>query len=153
MSYEHLQNLSQWRKTQHEEHNLVITLVLAISILAILMVIFLDLAHAQTLTASWYSVASCKREGTWQKYGGRMANGQIFNDNALTCASWDYKFGTRLLVKNIDNGKKVVVIVTDRGPSKKLAKKGRIIDLSKGAFSKISNLKSGIISIEIEVLS
>lgn len=99
--------------------------------------------------ASWYSVESCKKEGTWQKYEGRMANGKIFSDTALTAASWDYPFGTTLKVTNLETGTTVQVVVTDRGPNKKLYKKGRIIDLSEGAFSRIANLEQGIIQVQI----
>lgn len=101
--------------------------------------------HAET--ASWYSVASCKREGTWQKYGGLMANGKKFDDDKLTCASWDYPFGTKLKITNTDNGKSVVCEVTDRGPAKRLYRKGRTVDLSKEAFSVIASINRGIINI------
>jgi hypothetical protein len=105
-------------------------------------------AHAQELTASWYSVASCLREGT----SGIMANGRRLNDAAYVCASWDHPFGTRLLVTNIANNRSVVVVVSDRGPAKKLYRKGRVIDLSKGAFAEIANLKQGVIKITVEVI-
>lgn len=99
-------------------------------------------------TASWYSVASCKREGS----SGIMANGRRLNDENYTCAIWDYKFGTILKVINLKTGASVQVMVTDRGPAKRLVKKGRIIDLSKGAFAQIANLKQGIIPIKVEVI-
>uniref|UniRef100_A0A6M3L7P8 Putative lytic transglycosylase n=1 Tax=viral metagenome TaxID=1070528 RepID=A0A6M3L7P8_9ZZZZ len=100
-------------------------------------------------TASWYSVESCKREGTWQKYGGKMANGEVFDDRFYTCASWDYVFGTELLITNVRNNKSCVVRVTDRGPAKRLYRLGRIIDLSKGAFAAIAPLKQGIATVSI----
>lgn len=96
--------------------------------------------------ASWYSLESCKREGTT----GIMANGKELRDDLFTCASWDWPFNTRLLVRNLANGKEVIVIVSDRGPAKRLYNKGRIIDLSKASFSKIANLKEGIIKVKIE---
>jgi rare lipoprotein A len=74
------------------------------------------------------------------------ANGERYNEEAFTCASMKYKFGTWLKVTNIENLKFVLVRVTDRGGFKKY---GRIIDLSKGAFSKIANLKQGIITVKI----
>jgi len=105
---------------------------------------------AETGTASWYSVESCKREGTWQKYGGKMANGEVFDDKKFTCASWDYKFGTTLRVWNVASNESVTVIVTDKGPAKRLYQMGRIIDLSKAAFSAIADLKQGIIQVKVE---
>lgn len=98
------------------------------------------------LTASWYSVESCEREGT----SGIMANGRKLNDEELTCASWDFRFGTKLKITNERNGKSVIVTVTDRGPTKRLYRQGRIVDLSKRAFSQIADLKQGIISVTVE---
>lgn len=105
-----------------------------------------DEAHAGRLTASWYSEASCKREGT----SGIMANGEKLDDRRFTCASWDFKFGTKVKVTNIDNGKKVVCEVSDRGPNKKLYRSGRVLDLSVATFSAIANLKEGVIPIKFE---
>lgn len=105
-------------------------------------------AKAEQTEASWYSQESCKREGT----SGICANGEVFNDEKLICASWDYPFGTRLKVKNQQTGAEVIVLVIDRGPAKKLYKKGRKIDLSKSAFNKIASLKQGLVRVTIEVI-
>lgn len=117
----------------------------------LLVICWIIMAKAETPSAmegiaSWYSVASCKREGT----SGIMANGEVFNDEKFVCASWDFKFGTLLKITNLNNGRWVIVEVCDRGPAKRLYQQGRIIDLSKGAFRKIANLKSGIIPVKIE---
>jgi len=93
--------------------------------------------------ASWYSCAETS---------GVCANGSKLDDNALTCASWDFPFGTNLCVTNNKNKKSIVVKVTDRGPSMKLYEKGRKIDLTKGAFEKIADLKNGIIAVSVEEL-
>lgn len=100
-------------------------------------------------TASWYSYESCLKEGSSGRY---TASGELFDHEALTCASWQYPFGTRLKVTNLQNGKSVMVTVNDRGPAKRLLKKGRVLDLSKGAFAKIAKLKSGVVQIKVEVL-
>jgi rare lipoprotein A len=113
-----------------------------------LMIILFCCLFAHADTASWYSRESCKHEGT----SGIMANGKELKDDELTCASWDYCFGTRLLITNLANFRSVIVKVTDRGPAKRLYRKGRKIDLSKGAFSKIANLKQGIISCKVEII-
>ncbi len=101
-----------------------------------------------TTKASWYSEESCRREGT----SGVMANGRKFKSKELTAASWDYPFGTRILVTNERNNRSVIVTITDRGPNKKLYKAGRKIDLSEGAFSKIANLREGVITVSVEKL-
>jgi rare lipoprotein A len=100
-------------------------------------------------TASWYSYASCKREGT---SGLWTASRERFDENALTCASPHYPFGTILSVTNLKNKKTVRVRVNDRGPNASLFNKGRVIDLSKGAFRTIAPLSEGVVPVSIEVL-
>ena len=99
-------------------------------------------------TASWYSRESCLREGT----SGVMANGEVFDDKEMVCASWDYPFETKLKVTNLANKKSVVVTVQDRGPARRLYKKGRIIDLSKLAFSKLDKLEKGVIRVKVDLI-
>ncbi len=77
--------------------------------------------------------------------GKPMANGQRFNPDALTCATWKWPLGTRLRVTW--RTRSVVVTVTDRGPSLAL---DRIIDLSQAAFAAIAPLPLGIIEVTIQ---
>jgi rare lipoprotein A len=107
---------------------------------------------AEVITASFYNIESCQKEGTWQKYGGRCANGEKFDDKKLCAASWDYAFGTKLKVFNLKNNKWVIVEVVDRGPSRKLYKQGRKLDLSEEAFSRIALCEQGVIPVRIEVM-
>lgn len=101
--------------------------------------------QSKTLTASWYSIESCKKEGT----SGIMANGKRLDDERYTAASWDYPFGTIVKVTNLENQRSVLVEISDRGPAKRLYKEGRVIDLSKGAFRQIADLRTGIINVQI----
>ena len=80
-----------------------------------------------------------------------MANGKIFNPEKRTCASWFYKFGTVLEVKSLDTGRTTEVVVTDRGPNKRLVREGRIIDLSKRSFQDICALKKGLTKVNVTV--
>ena len=80
-----------------------------------------------------------------------MANGKPFNPEKRTCASWFYKFGTVLIVRSLDTGRSTEVIVTDRGPNKRLLKEGRVIDLSKKAFQDICSLEKGLTRVVIAV--
>ena len=122
-------------------------LIWVLAIAALLMVCSVARAE-QTITASWYNRASCLREGT----SGVMANGKELNDNDYIAASWDYRFGTRLLITNLLNNKTVEVTVTDRGPAKRLYKQGRKVDLSFAAMHRLDGIKQGVIPITIEVL-
>lgn len=100
----------------------------------------------RTGTASWYSRKSCRHEGT---SGVVTASGERFDENALTAAMWDVPFGTRFLVVNSDNDKRVVVRINDRGPAKRLVRRGRIIDLSKGAFRRLAPLSQGVVKVSV----
>ena len=98
--------------------------------------------------ASFYTRASVLAEGN----SGVMANGEIFDEEALTAASWGYPFGTNLVVVCPRTARTVQVKVTDRGPGIRLVRKGRILDLSKKAFSVLAPLSDGVIPIVVEVL-
>ena len=99
-------------------------------------------------TASYYTKASCQREGT---SGVWTASSEKFDEEAMTCAMWGVRFGTIIKVTNILTKQSIYVRVNDRGPSKRLVAKGRIIDLSKGAFQKLAELRLGVIDVEIEI--
>ena len=80
-------------------------------------------------------------------HGNHTYSGEIFDKNGMTCASNYFEMGTILKVTNIENQKSVVVRVTDKG-----AFTGKKIDLSEGAFKKISILQRGVLKIVIKVL-
>ncbi|MFA6599970.1 MAG: septal ring lytic transglycosylase RlpA family protein [Candidatus Omnitrophota bacterium] len=97
----------------------------------------------RTGVASWYSQSD-------PFINLRTANGEIFDDKQMTCASWHFPFGTRLKVTNLKNGKSVIVIVNDRGPAKRL---NRLIDLTRAAFRKISDTRQGLIRVRVTRLN
>ena len=75
-------------------------------------------------------------EASWYGPGfhGRLtANGERFNQEAMTAAHKTLPFGTRVLVQVPRTGREVVVRINDRGPYVK----GRIIDLSSAAANAI----------------
>lgn len=106
--------------------------------LAYLILLMSSIVSAQT--ASWYGPGF---------HGKRTANGEVFNQNAMTAASNSHRMGTNLLVTNVTNGKSVKVKVNDTGGFRKY---GRTLDLSKGAFMKIANPNQGVIKIKIQKL-
>jgi hypothetical protein len=115
-----------------------------------LMAFFVSTAYAEPITikASWYSIESLKKEGTFKTSRGVMSNGEIFSDNGLTCANRLFPMGTILKITNIRNNKSVVVRTTDR-IGKRFAQTR--IDLSKSAFDKIACLDTGVIQVRVEV--
>ena len=89
-------------------------------------------------------------------YGGQgffdgrpTKSGEIFDPILMTAAmNLDVKMGTIARVTNLNNNKEIVVKVNDTGGFS-----GRtIIDLSKGAFSEISEIEKGRINVKVEIL-
>lgn len=90
--------------------------------------------------ASWYGPGF---------HGRRTSNGEIYDKHAMTAAHKTLPMNTMLLVKNIDNGKKTVVRVNDRGPFVR----GRVIDLSYKAARIIGAIKNGTARVQIVALA
>ncbi len=89
--------------------------------------------------ASWYGPG----------FHGRLtANGERYNQNAMTAAHKYLKFGTRVKVTNLHNGRSVVVRINDRGPFVK----GRVIDLSAAAARTLNMMHSGVAPVTVTVL-
>ena len=89
--------------------------------------------------ASWYGPG----------FHGRLtANGERYNQNAMTAAHRYLRFGTRVRVTNLRNRRSVVVRINDRGPYAK----GRIIDVSAAAARSLGMIKSGVAPVRVTVL-
>ncbi len=97
-----------------------------------------DSSKAQKGKASYYSKRST---------GNRTASGERLHHDSLTCAHRTHPFGTLLKVRNLANGKEVIVKVTDRGPFGR----GRVIDISYMAAKKLDMLSQGVGTVEVSV--
>ena len=82
-------------------------------------------------------------------YHRRTASGERFDPRKLTAAHRTLPFGTRVRVTNLDNGRRVVVRINDRGPYKK----GRVLDLSPAAAIKLGFDAQGLARVRLDVLS
>lgn len=80
--------------------------------------------------ASWYGTGF---------HGKKTASGDTYNLYAMTAASPCLPLSTYLKVTNLDNGRTVVIKVTDRGPFKN----ERILDLSYAAAQKLGYANKG----------
>ena len=80
--------------------------------------------------------------------GRRTASGRIFRQGELTAAHRSWRFGTKVRVTNLRNGRDVVVTITDRGPYVR----GRSLDLSVGAARAIGATGSGVVSVRLDPL-
>lgn len=103
--------------------------------------IFVTVAEAQILftqqgNASYYAD---------RFHGRKMANGQLYHRDSMTCAHLRYPLGTKLLVRNLVNGREVVVTVTDRGPYTRKF----VIDLSRAAARQLDIIHHGFQQVEI----
>ena len=113
----------------------------------------LERASARTLAALlMLSCLTCQGADRASWYGEKqrglpMANGQPFNPDKLTGASWFFDFGSMVVVTHANRS--VIVEITDRGPTKRLVNEGRKIDLSRAAFAKLADLDLGLISVTI----
>ena len=93
-------------------------------------------------TASFYSRSL---EGT------KTSNDEVFRHSKLTAASNKFKLGTWLRVTNISNEKSIIVRVNDR-MHPKMARKGRIVDLSRTGAKKLDFINKGITRVKVEIV-
>ncbi len=90
--------------------------------------------------ASWYGPGF---------HGKKTANGERYNQNALTAAHKTLPLGTVVRVTNVENGESVVLRINDRGPFKY----DRIIDVSRRAARILHMHDAGTAKVHVEALS
>lgn len=93
--------------------------------------------HSEVGLASWYG----------KPYHGRQtASGRIYNMFELTAAHRTLPFGTRVRVTNLENGRTVVLTITDRGPFVS----GRVLDVSLRAAQELRFQNKGLARVRVE---
>lgn len=113
--------------------------LVAVAVLCLLALgFFPSMARGETGIASVYC---CKF------HGRKTASGQTYNQWAMTAAHKTLRFGTKVRVVNLRNGKSAVVVINDRGPFIK----GRIIDLSVSASNAIG-MGYGLAKVRLEIV-
>lgn len=93
----------------------------------------------QSGIASWYGAPF---------HGRRTASGEVYDMDGLSAAHQTLPLGTRILVENRDNGRRIELRVNDRGPFAR----GRILDLSRGAARELGVIGPGTAHVTITVL-
>jgi LysM repeat protein len=93
----------------------------------------------EEVVASWYGHAF---------HGRPMANGAPYDMYAATIAHRELPLGTRVELENPETGRKVVAVVTDRGPFVE----GRDVDLSYGLARSLSLVEKGVDRLIMRVL-
>jgi rare lipoprotein A len=90
--------------------------------------------------ASWYGPPYAGRKG---------ADGNVYNQNAMTAAHLTLPMGTMVRVTNLTNNESAVVKITDRGPFVR----GRIIDLSLAAAKATGVYRAGVAKVKVEAVA
>jgi len=96
--------------------------------------------YVETGLASWYGPPYHNRRG---------ANGEVYDQNALTAAHRTLPMNSVIRVTNESTKHSVVVRVTDRGPFIE----DRVVDLSLAAAKAVDVWRPGTATVKIEVLS
>lgn len=96
-----------------------------------------DEKYDSTGIASWYGP---------QFHGKSTANGEVFDQNALTAAHPTLPMPVLARVTNLENGKSIIVRINDRGPFAA----GREIDLSKHAAELLGFMTKGTAKVRVQ---
>jgi rare lipoprotein A len=89
--------------------------------------------------ASWYGPGY---------HGQRTSSGEVFDQNDLTAAHYEWAFGTRVRVTLLSTGKSAVVRINDRFPKFK----GRVLDVSRATARAIGLIGPGTGTVRLEVV-
>jgi rare lipoprotein A len=88
--------------------------------------------------ATWYSAP----------YKGRKAaNGEVFDDEALTAAHRTLPMGSLVVVTNLKTGQSSPMRITDRGPFVE----GRILDMTKASARATGVYEAGLVNVRVDV--
>lgn len=98
-----------------------------------------DFNYQQTGIASWYGPGF---------HGKRTANGERYDQNALTAAHRTLPMPSMVRVTNLENGRSIKVRINDRGPFKN----ARIIDLSRRAADLLGFRNRGTAKVRVDIL-
>jgi len=85
---------------------------------------------------------------SWYNLRGLTASGTQADPETLTAAHRRLPFGTKVKVRNMHNGRELIVTIDDRGPFVE----GRIIDVSEAAAEKLGFKSRGLSRVEINTL-
>lgn len=89
--------------------------------------------------ASWYGS---------KFHGRRTSSGEPYDMHLATAAHKSLPLPSYAEVTNLDNGKKVIVKINDRGPFKQ----GRLIDMSYGAALRLGMTATGTARVDVRVI-
>ena len=132
-------------------------LVIGLITVAVLVLCISQVCQAEIGIASFYSTECCRynRDLRCPTASGKSLY-DLERSSIPFAASWNYPFGTTLRVCRVNShdqlwgeSRCVDVQVLDRGPARRL---GRLIDLSRLAYQRLADLKTGTIRVTVERL-
>lgn len=80
--------------------------------------------------------------------GKPTASGEKFDMNEISAAHKDWPIGTKILLRNIENGLTVIVVINDRGPYYE----ERGLDLSLAAAKALGMVEEGVVWLEYTII-
>ena len=98
-----------------------------------------DYGYVETGIASWYGPNFHNKD---------TANGEVFDQNAITAAHRTLPMPSIVRVTNLENGRALIVRINDRGPFAH----GRIIDLSRRSAQLLGFQRQGTAKVRVEIL-
>ena len=101
--------------------------------------------HVVSTSKGYRARGGCSWYGT-QFHGRRTSSGEKYDMFAMTAAHPTLPLPSYVKVTNLENGNNVIVKLTDRGPFHK----GRIIDVSYAAATKLGMIGKGTAHVEVE---
>lgn len=101
----------------------------------------------------WRGIKNYSEEGyaSWYGpgfHGRKTANGEIYDQYAISAAHKSLPIPCYIHVTNLENGRTLVVRVNDRGPYVD----GRLLDLSYGAAARLGVVENGVVRIKIDLI-
>nr|WP_321272777.1 septal ring lytic transglycosylase RlpA family protein [uncultured Tolumonas sp.] len=90
--------------------------------------------------ASWYGPGF---------HGRKTANGEIYDQYAISAAHKSLPLPCYIHVTNLENGRTLVVRVNDRGPFID----DRMLDLSYGAAARLGIVEHGVVRVKVELIN
>lgn len=104
-----------------------------------------DVIAAPAVVATQEGMASWYGPGL---HGRRTANGETFDQHAMTAAHRTWPMGSMVRVTNLENGNSVTLRINDRGPFAR----GRVIDVSRAAARELGFEREGEVRVSLENL-
>ena len=116
---------------------IILSLILMTTTMTLSSVTFAQELFSQKGKASWYG---------GKHHGKKTASGETYNMHSNSIAHKTLPFNTKVEITNLDNGKKTIGVVKDRGPYVH----GRIADVSYKIAQDIGLVKTGVCNVEIK---